>query len=198
MKWYEENELKPQLHHVQERGIKPSNSLPYDYLVNFENNKIVMTNLVEAAVPLMIYDKNQWKTGAHFYSYALYSKLKLEHSVSDEKYNVEVIGPNGFVRKFNGDKNGGIEVLLFNKSAESKIELVIKSLLGKSTSLKLENLYDKKKETINVHSGEQKIVVDVSKMKGWYDLKLKTAAQTWHFAGRIESGKPTVTDPHWA
>ena len=198
LKWYEENELRPQLHHVQERGIKPSNSLPYDYLVNFENNKIVMTNLVEAAVPLMIYDRNQWKTGAHFYSYALYSKLKLEHSVSDEKYNVEVIGPNGFVRKFNGDKNGGIEVLLFNKSADNKVELLIRSLSGKSASLELENLYEKKKETINVHSGEQKIVVDVSKMKGWYDLKCKTATQSWHFAGRIESGKPTVTDPHWA
>jgi hypothetical protein len=32
-------------------------------------------------------------------------------------------------------------------------------------------------------------------MKGWYDLKCKTATQSWHFAGRIESGKPTVTDP---
>ncbi len=147
---------------------------------------------MEAAVPLIICtDKNQWKTGAHFYSYAFYSNLKLEHSVSDEKYNVEVIGWNGFVRKFNGDKEcGGIEVFIVpTNRRNSKVELVIKTLSGKSTSLELENLYEKKKETINVRSGEQKIVADMFlKMKGWYDLKCKTATQSWHFAGRIESG----------
>jgi hypothetical protein len=41
-----------------------------------------------------------------------------------------------------------IEVLLFNKSANNKVEL-IKSLREKA-SLELENLYEKKKETINV------------------------------------------------
>jgi phospholipase C len=35
-------------------------------------------------------------------------------------------------------------------------------------------------------------------MKGWYDIKLISGKNSWHFAGRIESGKPTVSDPHWA
>jgi 3-dehydroquinate synthetase len=71
--------------------------------VNFENNKIVMTNLVEA-VPLMIYDKKSMENRRTFLLLRFIFEVEIEHSVSDEKYN-EVIGPNGFVRKFEGNED---------------------------------------------------------------------------------------------
>jgi phospholipase C len=51
LKWYSENELNNNLLDIQERGLKPSNALPYNYLVNLQDGKIEMTNLNEKGVP---------------------------------------------------------------------------------------------------------------------------------------------------
>lgn len=198
LKWYNENELNQELLQVQERGVKPSNPLPYDYEVNLSAGEITMNNLSETAVPLMIYDKTKFEDGKHFSSYALYAKKKLSHHITKEKYNLEVIGPNGFIRKFKGNETPLIEVQLINKTSENKVEVRLKSLIKNAVTVQLENKYDHKKQQIKVTCTQQTIVLDLNKMKGWYDIEIKLENSTWYSAGRIDSGKPTTTDPHWA
>lgn len=198
LKWYSEKELNHELLQVQERGIKPSNSLPYNYLVNLENGEVAMTNLTDTAVPLIIYDKNKFKTEDYYFSYALYANAKLSHTITDENYHFEVLGPNGFVRKFKGNKKTLIEIKLINNTSENKIEIKFKSNSEKPLTVQLENKYNHQKQQIDIQFGEQIQVFDLNKMKGWYDIIIKSENNSWHFAGRIESGKPTVTDPHWS
>ncbi|MCW3160374.1 phosphocholine-specific phospholipase C [Chryseobacterium oryctis] len=198
LKWYSENELNENLLEVQERGLKPSNSLPYNFEVNFEENKIKMTNLAESGVPLLIYDRTQFDNSNFYFSYALYSKQKLSHQNNSEEYNYEVFGPNGFYRNFRGKVNPQIEVLLKNHHLKNEIELIFKKKNSNNLSVTIKDFYNKTQKKINIHKSEEKISLNLDNMKGWYDLKLSLENSIWHFSGRIESGKPTVSDPHWS
>jgi len=198
LKWYHEKELNQQLLQIQERGMKPSNPLPYNYNVNLRNNMIVMTNRRDTAVPLIIYDKNKFNTKDYYFSYALYSNDEISHTVDLKAYNYEVIGPNGFVRKFKGNRNPEVEVVLLSNTSKNEIEIDLKSVTQKNVTVEFENLYDGKKKDIVIIGSQQTINLNLDKTKGWYDIKIKTDDNSWHFAGRIESGKPTITDPHWS
>ncbi|MBB6332057.1 phospholipase C [Chryseobacterium sediminis] len=198
LKWYSENELSDNLLEIQERGLKPSNPLPYHFHVNLEDGQIKMTNLKETGVPLLMYDRAQFNSNNYHFSYALYSKQELSHPVHSGAYEYEIFGPNGFFRKFKGNNISELEVILVNMTSKNQVELIIKTHKKKNISLHLEDLYGKTKKTISVQNPEEKIMIDLDKNKGWYDLKLTFNGNLWHFAGRVETGKVSVSDPHWA
>lgn len=198
LKWYKENELDTRLLELQERGVKPSHALPYHYYVNLEEGKIKMTNLKERAVPLLIYDRTNFDTDNFYFSYALYSKQELFHAVKSYNFDYEVFGPNGFYRNFKGDKTPEIEISLIHNSSKPEVELIIKKLSNNHTSVALENLYEKKQDHISLQQSQEKMMISLIKTKGWYDLKLSSGNFIWHFAGRVETGKSTISDPHWA
>jgi len=197
LKWYTENEISDSLLEIQERGIKPSNPLPYHYHVNLENGKIKMTNLKDTGVPLLVYDKMQFNSDHYYFSYALYSNQELSHTLKPGKYDYEVFGPNGFFRKFSGGNTPEIEIQLTGNGSKNEVELIFR-MKKANASVVLEDLYEKNKKTVSLHQTEEKITVDLNKNKGWYDLKVIFNDHVWHFAGRIETGKVSISDPHWA
>ncbi|WP_099768997.1 phosphocholine-specific phospholipase C [Chryseobacterium sp. 52] len=196
LKWYTESEISNSLLEIQERGSKPSNPLPYHFHVNLENGNIKMSNLKEAGVPLLIYDRTQFKSSNYHFSYALYSKQELSHAVHPGTYDYEVFGPNGFFRKFSGNNTPEIEIEFINNGSKNEAELIFKKKKG-NASVILEDLYEKNKKTVSLHQPEEKIKIDLSKNKGWYDLKIIWDDHIWYFAGRVETGKTSISDPHW-
>jgi phospholipase C len=198
LKWYSESELNDHLLEIQERGLKPSNPLPYHFHVNLEGGNIKMINLKENGVPLLVYDRTQFNSTHYHFSYALYAKQELSHAVHSGAYEYEVFGPNGFFRKFKGSNIPELEIVLVNMTSKNQIELIIRNHKSKNISISMEDLYGKTKKTISVQKPEEKISIDLDKNKGWYDLKLTLNDHLWHFAGRIETGKVSVSDPHWA
>ncbi|MCJ7933625.1 MAG: phospholipase C, phosphocholine-specific [Chryseobacterium sp.] len=198
LKWYSENELNNHLLDIQERGTKPSNPLPYHFHVNLEGNAIRMTNLKDNGVPLLLYDRNQFNTHHYHFSYALYSKQELSHPLASGIYDYEIFGPNGFFRKFKGDTAPELGVRLVNNPSRNQVELIFNNTQKKNMAIVLEDLYEKTKKTLPIQKSEDKIGVDLSKNKGWYDLKITHEGHIWHFAGRIETGKISISDPHWA
>ncbi len=199
LKWYAENELTTNLLDIQERGLKPSNPLPYDFHVNLEGGHVKMVNLKENGVPLLVYDRTRFGSNNYHFSYALYGKHELSHAVHSGAYDYEIFGPNGFFRKFKGQNTPELEVILVNKTPKSQVELIIRNHKKNAISIQLEDLYGKTKKTISLpQKPEEKILIDLDKNKGWYDLKLSFSEHLWHFAGRIETGKVSVSDPHWA
>jgi phospholipase C len=137
----------------------------------------------------------QLNSNNYHFSYALYSSRELSHTVNSGKYDYEVFGPNGFFRKFSGN-NPDIEVQLIDNGLKNQAELVFRKKKA-NVSVVLEDLYEKKKKTIALHQTEEKITVDLNKNKGWYDLKVIFDDHIWHFAGRTETGKVSISDPHW-
>ncbi|KMQ59324.1 phospholipase [Chryseobacterium angstadtii] len=197
LKWYAETEINDHLLDIQERGSRPSNPLPYHFHVNMENGKIKMTNLKENGVPLLVYDRTQLNGNQYHFSYALYAKQELSHPINTGKYDYEVFGPNGFFRKFSGNKMPELEVQLICNGSKNEAELIFKKGKG-NHAVVLEDLYEKSKKTISLKQPEEKIMVDLGKKKGWYDLKILFDDHIWHFAGRAETGKISISDPHWA
>lgn len=198
LKWYSEAELNGNLLEIQERGLKPSNPLPYHFHVNLEGEQIKMANLKENGVPLLIYDRTQFNSTHYHFSYALYSKQTLSHTVHSGAYDYEIFGPNGFFRKFKGNNIPELEVILVNMTSKNQVELIIRTHKNKNISIHLEDLYEKTQKAITVQKPEEKIIIDLDKNKGWYDLKLTFNDHLWHFAGRVETEKVSVSDPHWA
>lgn len=198
LKWYSENELNGNLLEIQERGLKPSNPLPYHFHVNLEGGKIRMSNLKDNGVPLLLYDRTQFNSTDYHFSYALYAKQELSHPVRAAIYDYEVFGPNGFFRKFKGNSTPEIEVMLINHTPKNQVELIFRNNQKRNISIHFEDLYEKNKKTISLHQPEEKILIDLSKNKGWYDLKVTMEDYSWHFAGRTETGKVSISDPHWA
>jgi phospholipase C len=68
----------------------------------------------------------------------------------------------------------------------------------KKEILHLKTFIQKVKKIIPLQKSEEKIVINLASYKGWYDLKITSEEHSWHFAGRIETGKVSVSDPHWA
>jgi len=198
LKWYAENELNPHLLEIQERGIKPSLPLPYHFHVNLEEGGIRMTNLKDNGVPLLLYDRTQFNSNNYHFSYALYAKQELSHTVHSGEYDFEIFGPNGFFRKFKGSSAPEMGVSLVNNPVKNQVELSIKNDKKKNITIDLEDLYAKNKKIITTQKPEEKILIDLSKNKGWYDLKVVSENNIWHFAGRMETGKISISDPHWA
>ncbi|MCQ9635014.1 phospholipase C, phosphocholine-specific [Chryseobacterium sp. WG23] len=198
LKWYSENELNNTLLHIQERGTKPSNALPYQFHVNLEGGKIRMSNLKDNGVPLLLYDRTQFNSTDYHFSYALYAKQELSHPVHAGVYDYEVFGPNGFFRKFTGKNSPEKEVILINNTSINQVELIFRNNQKRNIPILLEDLYEKNKKTLTLDQPEEKILIDLSKNKGWYDVKVIWEDHIWHFAGRAEAGKASISDPHWA
>lgn len=200
LKWYDENELNSDLLKIQEKGSKLSNALPYYYHVNFEHGKIIMTNLKDRAVPLIVYDRTQFDAEDFYFSYALYSNQELSHPIDSERYDHEVFGPNGFYRHFKGEHPPLLEILLIGNPSKNIVEIIVQKNKKESTgtSITVENLYDNKNNEIALTRAQEKFIVDLNKTKGWYDLMIKSENNSWHFAGRLETGKTSISDPHWS
>jgi len=166
--------------------MKPPILQTQNYLVNIENNEISMMNLKNNDVDLIVYDKNAFNTKNYYFSYRLQSNGKLTHPISSEMYSYEIIGLNGFVRKFKGKKKPEIEVILSNTLSKEKIKIEISNIPNKNYTIRLENLYEKTKMDIRPDSYQHTIIIDLESTKGWYDLRIKTENNSWHFAGRSE------------
>ena len=117
-------------------------------------------------------------------------------------YRVRVDGPNGYMREFTG-----------SSSVDQAVAIVVTPLGGKSPNaairIQLENRDDKSAEAVVrdesygqpprriALSPRQRASVDVdaSASQGWYDVTVRTENVTWRFAGRVETGKWSITDP---
>jgi phospholipase C len=198
LKWYEENELATDdLLAIQERGIRRSNGLPYNFHVNLGNREIVMKNVRERAVPIIIYDRTKFNESDFYFSYALYSKQELSHIVQPGAYDYEIFGPNGFYRNFTGNNTPQLKISLINNPTKDTVEIWIENTYENNISIIVENLYEKTKKIIDIENTKTlKFLLD--KTKGWYDIKIVSNNNSWHFAGRLENGKPSISDPHWS
>lgn len=170
-----------------------STLLQYNYDVNLKNNKIVMTNLKDTAVPLIIYDKNKFNTKDYYSSYELNSNDEISHLVNVDSYSYEVTGPNGFGRKFKGSKNPQLEVTLFCNLYKNEVDVTLTNRSASTLNVSFKNQYDGNKKDFNLNAAlGERINISLDNTKGWYDLKIKSNSNSWHFVGRIESGKSII------
>ncbi|HUN83959.1 MAG TPA: phospholipase C, phosphocholine-specific [Terracidiphilus sp.] len=123
---------------------------------------------------------------------------------ADSKYSVEVHAPNGFYRSFTGAADsqhlqihieyekkgakltGNVIVHMRNTSSEILSASVADNSYGTGTVRK----------TLSPGDAAQ-IVLRVKKSQGWYDFTVKVDGSDAeaHYAGRVETGRPSLSDP---
>jgi phospholipase C len=120
---------------------------------------------------------------------------------SNNQYHLQVHGPNGFFREFEGGSQDPLISVSVRHLANGHAEI---SFVNKSTNVYTAEISDK---SYNNHSVTKQIRAnatttvtpfDPGKSFGWYDIAISLSGVNGYakrFAGRVETGKETKSDP---
>lgn len=208
----------------QESGIRMACALPYELYAegsvgsdgtSFElrltaADKIHGTS--SAGAPFNVYLRNLKENADKGFRAATFAvragdMLHRQYPLSlfvDSKYSIEVYAPNGFYRSFSGFP--GSKLLLVRMEYETKkirptgnIIVHIHNPNPKALIVAMaDNSYGTDTKTMRIASNQvHTVAVDLQKSHGWYDFTVKAAgsATEAHFAGRVETGRSSMSDP---
>ena len=179
----------------QEAGERPARPLPYDFDVTCRSAAngfaFEIANRGKAGVALRA---SSGKRGEGPWFFTVASGEKLSHRLSfPDSYDLTFHGPNGFYRRFKGPADSGLEAIL-----EPTGELRLHNPGTTSTALKITNAYGPESQPdVMLAAGELKTLqIPLSQHANWYDLRIDSGTG-WsrHFAGHVEDGRPSLSDP---
>jgi phospholipase C len=166
-----------------------------------------------AGSPFHIYARGK-KLQTRAYAVEAGLSVKDEWQLSDfenQTYHFEVYGPNGFFREFKGNQQ---DPLVISVACTYETDLKRHDLLTGNIAIRLsnegskpvefeiiDNSYKAPVQTITQKPAIKKAGsyhISTAKSFGWYDFSVKIKGYP-HFerryAGRVETGQPTKTDP---
>jgi phospholipase C len=208
----------------QEPGIRPACALPYELYAeggltddgtNFEvrmtaGNKAHGANA--AGAPFNVYLRNLSAgtgNGLRVATYAvkpgdtLHQQFPLSLFI-DSKYAIEVHGPNGFYRSFSGDvaaRHMQVRTEYEQKSETptGNMRVHLRNTSEKPITVAVaDNSYKTGTVSKTIKPGhEESISLGLKQSYGWYDFTVKTDASNAEarYAGRVETGRPSFSDP---
>ena len=172
----------------QEPGQRPARALPYDFDVT---GHPVANGF---ALDLV----NQGRAGAVFrtatrgagpWFFTVESGKRLSYSLPRTNvYDFSVIGPNGFLRRFSGSDADAVQA--------SFVSGTLKVQNNSSAEVTLRNGYDRNWGR-HVRPGETvALTPDLAVTANWYDIAVDgPGGFVRQFAGHIENGAPSLSDP---
>ncbi|MFE0255546.1 phosphocholine-specific phospholipase C [Streptomyces sp. NPDC059010] len=189
----------------QERGLRPSRPLKYapyvDGSVDAAAGKftLALASGAKAGAAFHITSGNR-TDGPWMYTTEAGKSLTdtWNSAYSNGSYDLTVHGPAGFVRYFKGsNKTAGPEVTARHKGDD--IELTFTNKGTASVRLKVANGYGGPATTVTVAPGATaRRCIGLLASRRWYDLTVTAdgdPAFLRRFAGRVENGRPGVSDP---
>jgi phospholipase C len=123
---------------------------------------------------------------------------------SDGKYVIEVHGANGFYRSFQGDtRDPGLQVSASYEQAKASLTgnliLSLRNISQHPLTIEVrDNAYGKGIATHIVKAEHEiRAILDLQKSFGWYDVTIRCRGSQIenHFAGRVETGRSSMSDP---
>jgi phospholipase C len=182
----------------QEPGTRPARPIGYDLDV------VERSRAATVAATLV----NKGDLGAHFqarflspaapprsYTVGAQDRLAVEWPAIGP-YDIALHGPNGFFRRFAGDRSSdGIEVTL-----RARRHHLVVSVHASRTPLTLDltDAYTGRTRSVTLGtSGQREIEIEVRSTGGWYDVRLAVQGGAFvrEFSGHLESGRPSISDP---
>jgi phospholipase C len=217
------NSSRPGILPKQESGTRVSRALPYELQVNgkhrsdknlfeitFEARNDVFKSIA-AGAPFQVYSYGSSFSNR---SYAVKAGDKLidtwtSNDFHGTRYHLRVHGPNGFFREFQGLFDlASIDIecrydrsLLINPTGDVLLAITNNS----KTSVEIvvtDHSYNEKNIIKSIDTGENAIIkIESSKRGGWYDSSVSITGNpdfNYRFAGRVETGRDSVSDPAMA
>ncbi|WP_293888928.1 MULTISPECIES: phosphocholine-specific phospholipase C [unclassified Sphingobacterium] len=218
----------PEFDRIQERGIRKSLNLPYAHeavgyvedgqfcLVMTVDNKLFGKRTAGTAFnvysPLAYRDDQGQSETYRNWNFAVKAGDRLEYQwdlakFEGDRYAFELHGPNGFYRKFSGEKGTAAiqaavapELKALTQVATGKLQLKLKNNSDQRVTIAVETLnYKKYATTKEIAPAEEVILIlDNEKQGNWYDIAIKLNGDNnpiIQLAGRLETGTESTTDP---
>ncbi|UAY57473.1 phospholipase C, phosphocholine-specific [Arachidicoccus terrestris] len=210
----------------QESGIKNACALPmqlFAHCIVDKDTGILELSFASSSLPGI--DKNSIK-GAPFNMYTtgkykgeagkvwnyavsadrtLYDQLLLR-DFADGAYALKVDGPNGFFREFTGSRqdpqiNIQCQYEKNGKKISGNIALEVENKERQPIEIELlDNAYKTAHHSLVIGPGQRKtVIIALQKQHHWYDFTLRVNNKDQYarrFAGHVETGKPSMTDPY--
>ncbi|MNK39393.1 Non-hemolytic phospholipase C precursor [compost metagenome] len=202
----------------QEKGQKNSNALAYELYssesIDKDNVKLTMSvgnkifGTKSLSSPFNVYSGPSYKDGVSFWPFAVIAgeDLSFDWNRTDFKdgyYDLTVYGPNGFMRSFKGEGESLSVVATYEigKKGIPTGNLILEASNKGDKALHVQvkdNAYSSwKKNTVLNADKSIKWIIESQKVSGWYDVTLQIAGSKFvrQFAGRVETGSHSKTDP---
>ena len=124
---------------------------------------------------------------------------------ADDKYFVEVHGPNGFYRAFSGRTASPLLIEVqtaYERNAKGltgNVQVHLRNTAGRSASITItDQAYGTDAVRKQIPSGEAAaVVLPLKSSHGWYDFTVKADGSDAEarYAGRVETGQSSISDP---
>lgn len=202
-----------QVYPVQESGIRPSRALPYVLHTSAKLNikdkkvKLMFSNTGKQAAVFHVYNKLNLDAIPRRYMVEAGKQLDDDWDTIEDKYDLWVLGPNGYHRGFTGtlskvtQTDALPEIRVCVEECDPKIYLKVRNDGAKTAKLRVKaNAYLANQTwSIETASIEKELSWDMSEFGGWYDFTVTIDGDSSYkrrFAGRVEVGKDSISDPY--
>lgn len=179
---------------VQETGTRPARPLPYRFSVTTRTvNAALAVELANdskaVAAVFHVYDHLQLGVPPKRLTVKAGGKLTTSISAQNGVSSVSVHGPNGFYRACHHTQP--------NTAAFSLDGSTMTLNAGEALSVTLKDeAYGQPTQVFDLFPGvAQTVTLDLSSSHNWYDFSLSGAGFHQRFAGHVEDGKPSMSDP---
>ena len=214
----QENSAQPAFLPQQEPGTKPACAIPYDPAVDahvdHQSMQVSMTfklagglpKTKEMGVPFRVQTLGGYGPDGQpgrTWNFAAREQEDLYYTwpltdFANGKYHLQVHGPNGFFREFKGSQGDPpLRLAVSGDAAAGNLRITATS--GQHLELTLKDLsYQGAAHTLTTEGSEKTHVIDLSASGNWYDISVEVAGYPdfrQRFAGHVETGKPSTTDP---
>lgn len=192
----------------QQAGTRPSRPLPYALQVHARADAASVTlrfeNSGTAGAVLHVYDRLHLDRGPRRYTVEAGKHLEgaWQTAADDGRYDLWVLGPNGFHRHCTGRAGlPALEVLAAYQGPGASLQLTLHNPAPQARSFRVKaNAYGyPQEEDATLAPGETvSLSWDMTRSAGWYDLTVRESGDptyTRRLAGRIETGAPSTSDP---
>jgi phospholipase C len=184
----------------QEQGARPSRALPYILSADARRNDgtiaLSFHNDGAAGAVFHVYDRRHLDRIPRRYTVEAGKQIADSWDAGpDGNYDLWVLGPNGFLRSWRGVLTAPwIEARLDYRPAARKIEITLEG--SGRVSLVSDVYKPAKTKSVDLVPGKPAVLPwDVSRSGNWYDFIVKSQSFEQRFAGRMETGQPSVSDP---
>ncbi|KHL58739.1 phosphocholine-specific phospholipase C [Xanthomonas cannabis] len=191
---------------VQAFGVRRSRPLPYRPSVQLAHAqergevRLRMGNS-GATVVLQIYDRYDLAAVPRRYTVGTGAILGADWSTCDGRYDLWLIGPNGFHRHYRGDLSAPLLMAEISQDPDDATSVLLSLRNGGSTAVQVK-LQPGAYAAAQPHQ-RLSIAPGATKQRrwkaaatgGWYDLWVHHDCAAQRLAGRIETGADSVSDP---
>ncbi|MFZ5746926.1 MAG: phosphocholine-specific phospholipase C [Pseudomonadota bacterium] len=186
----------------QEPGVRRSRALPYALDVTArpvaEGMRLEFANSGAAGAVFHVYDRLHLDGIPRRYTVEAGKRLDDVWALDgDAAYDLWVLGPNGFLRHFTGRGAPQIVVAAAFDAIRAMVALTLRHQGEGVLNVAIADAYAAGAERTERLDGAMPhaIAYRLDAQGGWYDLTVTAPRQSVRLAGRLETGRPSISDP---